>query len=356
MSGRRLRWLLALAGAAVLAIVLAGCSQFAYYAHTVRGQIDVLSKREPVAELLDDEATPEPLKTRLADIQAMRDFASAELALPDNKSYRTYADLERRYVVWNVFAAPAYEVEPYQWCFLFVGCVTYRGYFAEEKALKYAEGLREEGFDVYVAGVAAYSTLGNFADPILNTMLYNDDLGLAALLFHELSHQVLYVNGDTGFNESFATTVEEEGVRRWLIAQGDEAQFQRYQQRKQRAAEFAVLIGDAREALREAYAVTRGTDGAAAAKREVFAQLQLDYRALRERWGGYAGYDQWFARDLNNAHLASVAAYRGLVPAFRALLAASGNDLPAFYTRVEALAELEPDARRAELEALTLLE
>ncbi|MEM9055980.1 MAG: aminopeptidase [Pseudomonadota bacterium] len=312
----------------------------------------MINRREPVAELLVDDAVPAALKERLRAVQAMRDFASAELGLPDNDSYRSYADLERRYVVWNVFAAPAYSVEPQQWCFVFVGCVTYRGYFREEKAQAFAADLKAEGLDAYVGGVAAYSTLGNFADPLLNTMLYNDDLGLAALLFHELSHQLLFVKGDTAFNESFATAVEEEGLRRWLVANGKPEDFAIYQQRKRRAADFAALIGAARENLRGVYAATGDDETAAAAKAAAFADLQADYESLKASWGGYAGYDAWFARDLNNAHLASVSAYRGLVPAFRVLLAQSNDDLAEFYRRVEALAALDRDERHAELAVL----
>src|SRR4051812_10885006 len=203
---------------ALSASSLCGC----YLIQAATGQMQIVSKRQPIAEVIRDPATSEKLKARLEYVAAARDFASRELGLPDNESYRSYADLGRPYVVWNVFAAPEFSVEPRQWCFPIAGCVVYRGYFSEAAAQRYARKLRRRGDDVAVGGVAAYSTLGHFKDPVLSTMLGWSDAQLAATLFHELAHQVVYVPGDSQFNESFATVVEEAGLERWLAARQGE--------------------------------------------------------------------------------------------------------------------------------------
>ena len=209
MSLYRIARLLTIAGAV---LPLSGC----YLLQAAGGQMEISAKREPIAEVIADAATPPQLRARLEYVANARDFASRELGLPDNESYRSYADLDRPYVVWNVFAAPEFSVEPRRWCFPIAGCVVYRGYFSEEAAQHYASRLRRRGDDAAVGGVAAYSTLGHFKDPVLSTMLGWSDAQLAATLFHELAHQVVYVPGDSEFNESFATVVEEAGLERWL--------------------------------------------------------------------------------------------------------------------------------------------
>ncbi len=183
---------------------LGGC----YYMQAAAGQWEVIRNREPVADVINDADTPSELVERLRIVDAARDYSIEQLGLPDNKSYRSYTDLERDFVVWNVFAAPEFSLQPKRWCFPVAGCVSYRGYFKKESAIRESERLADKGFDVAVGGVVAYSTLGKFSDPLLNTMMRWDDVRLVAVLFHELAHQVVYVKGDSGFNESFATAVE----------------------------------------------------------------------------------------------------------------------------------------------------
>ena len=299
-----------------------------------------------------DSETSSALKAKLESVLEMRTFASHELGLPDNKSYRTYVDLERPYVVWNVFAAPEFSVQPEQWCFAFVGCVSYRGYFDKRDAQRFANKLTDDNFDVYVAGISAYSTLGWFHDPMLNTILRRSDSDVAALIFHELAHQVVYVRDDTPFNESFAVTVEREGVKRWLQHKGIDKDFERYRQRKQRRDEFVTLIMHTRTQLERLYASDKSLDAKRSLKAQAFADLRQKYMMLKRRWGGYQGYDRWLAQDLNNAHLASVGLYNQYVPAFQALLAEHDDDLQHFYKAVEKLAKLDKDERIARLNAL----
>lgn len=319
----------------VLCLLMQGC----YYLQAARGQVELLAKRVPVAEVISAPATPEPLRERLRLAQEMRAFASEVLLLPDNRSYTDYVDLKRSHVVWSVVAAPEFSVQPVRWCFPFAGCVAYRGYFRQTAADRYAERYRARGFDVRVGGVAAYSTLGWFADPLLSTMVRGDETELAALLFHELAHQVVYVRGDTEFNEAFATVVEEEGVRRWLDMRGQPRLIDAYRTRRARQADFARLVDSAREALREVYREKLAPDAMRIEKARVFDDLRARYAVLRDgTWDGYAGYDHWFTRDLNNADLAAVATYNERIPELRARLAALDHDLAAFYAAAPALA------------------
>ena len=333
----------------LLSLLSWGCGA-GYYAQAAGGHFDLMSRREPIDRLVGDDETPEELRARLELVLDAREFATAELGLPDNDSYRTYADLERPYVVWNVFAAPEFSLEPKRWCFPVAGCVVYRGYFREAAAERYAGRLAEDGDDVAIGGAAAYSTLGRFDDPVLNTMIGWSDTRLVAILFHELAHQELYVKGDSAYNEAFATAVEEEGLRRWLRTRGDEDLMSRVELAGERAGAFNLLVGRSRERLQALYSSGRSEDALREGKASEFERLKKEYAALKADWGGYTGYDAWFDRDLNNAHLIPVATYRRLVPAFRAILRESGGDLAVFYARCRELGNLSREARNERME------
>jgi predicted aminopeptidase len=344
---------LTLAGTAVAAALAGGCSPIQYYAQAIGGHFAVMSASRPIDEhLQSSEATPQ-LKARLLRVLAMREFASKSLGLPDNGSYRFYADIKRPYVVWNVFAAEEFSIKPKESCFPIVGCVAYRGFYGEEAAKAHGEQFRHNGLDVFVYGVTAYSTLGWFDDPVLNTFVGSSETELARIIFHELAHQVVYTRGDTVFNESFAVAVEEEGVRRWLAAEGREKELTAYHAARKRREDFVALVGRYQKLLGDAYAAATPAETKRADKTRLFAAMRADYEQMKtQAWGGFAGYDRWFTQDLNNAHLASVATYGDLVPAFQALLAKVGGDLPAFYREVKALAALPRAERHARLGAL----
>jgi predicted aminopeptidase len=335
----------------LLPVVLTGCASPLYYAQAVSGQMEILTKRRPVEEVLADPATPLEVRQQLELARHLREFASRELLLPDNRSYRTYADLERPYAVWDVFAAPELSLEPKHWCFIVAGCVPYRGYFARDKADQFAASLKQKGHDVYVGGVPAYSTLGWFDDPVLNTFIHRSEAELAGLLFHELAHQKIYVSGDSAFNESFATVVELEGVKRWFEHQGTVQQTEAYRQKIKRREEFNTLVLKHRARLKEIYASNLSDAEKRIAKMRVFGELRNDYATLKADWGGYTVFDSWFAQDLNNAHLAAIGLYSQYVAAFQALLAQHNGDLATFYREVERLAQLPPDERAVALQA-----
>ena len=309
------------------------------------GQMEITSKREPIAEVIANPQTPAPLRSRLEYVAAAREFASRELSLPDNESYRSYADVGRPYVVWNVFATEEFSVEPVKWCFPIAGCVVYRGYFDEDDALSYARSLRFRGYDAAVGGVAAYSTLGHLKDPILNTMLGWSDAQLAATLFHELAHQVAYAPGDSEFNESFATVVEEAGIERWLAARGRAQDMQTWRQQRERHQRFVQLLLTARERLDALYRSSASDEEKRERKQYAFGMLKLMYADLKREWNGYSGYDRWFERTLNNAHLVSAATYYGCVPQLQQRLAAVGGDLARFYDEAKELARLSKEER-----------
>lgn len=335
----------------IAAGLLVACTEIGYYAQCVSGHWNVMRRCRPIGDLLADPSLPAERRTRLANIQAARDFASTALDLPDNGSYRKFADLDRPYVVWNMVAAPEFSLEAKQWCFPVAGCVSYRGYFDEAAARDEAGRLAAAGYEVDVYGVQAYSTLNWFADPVLNTFLDSSELTAVALIFHELAHQVVYVGDDSRFNEAFARTVELEGIRRWLEQHGSAKEWQRHQEQAGRSDRFQALLGQCRQRLAALYERTLPANEMRIAKQEILADIVRDYAELKSSWGGYAGYDAWIERGLNNARLTSLATYHDLLPAFQGLLASVRGDLPAFYRRAGELASLAPPERTAQLGA-----
>jgi predicted aminopeptidase len=333
--------------AALIVVLIAASSGGCYLLQSVHGQLSLMSKREPITRVIDQPSTPPALRAQLEAVTSIRDFASRELGLPDNGSYRSYADVGRRYVVWNVVAAPEFSVDPKEWCYPIVGCVAYRGYFVEARARRFAARLHGQGLDVMVGGVAAYSTLGHFNDPVLNTMMGWNDVELASIIFHELTHQLLYVPNDSSFNEALAMTVEEEGVRRWLLAQGRDADLADHLVQQDHYAKVVDLLTATRDRLRAVYASGLSPELKREKKRAEFAAMRSSFARLAAGWGGHAPFESWFEEDLNNAHLASIATYFTCVPGFQRELKAVGGDLTAFYARVRALAKLDQEKRDA---------
>lgn len=330
----------------VACLGLSGC----YVMQAARGQMQIVNAREPIASVVEDPSEPGELRKRLQIVQEARAFASRELGLPNNKSYTSYADLKREYVVWNVVATPEFSVEPREWCFPVVGCVGYRGYFKEGKAEAFAARLRREGFDAVVEGVPAYSTLGRFDDPILNTMMGYGDDELAAIMFHELSHQVIYVADDSSFNEAFAVTVEREGLARWLSAHGRSADLARHRERRDRQAESIHIIARHRDQLSRLYSSGVAPEIMRRRKAEEFAALLADLQALDAKYQVKSRLvAELEAAPPNNARLASLATYYDCVPGFERVLDSVQRDLPRFYDAVRELARRPRDERHAQL-------
>ena len=369
------RWLGLLLGG-LLAAVLTGCADTRYAAQSAGGHLQLMAAARPIDDWLADPQTPDALRQRLSLAQALRRFSVTALHLPDNASYTRFASLPRRYVVWNVVAAPEWSLELKTWCFPVAGCVGYRGYFAEADAQAHAAELRTQGLEASVYGVPAYSTLGwmNWAggDPLLNTFIAYPEGELARLVIHELAHQMVYVQGDTAFNESFATAVERIGGARWLATHASDAVRQEYATLDTRRTTFRALTRDTRKALAAVYDPAGPLAGDPAAqtaqKAVVMDNFRAAYQRLRIGWGAdsprNAGYDAWVARA-NNATFGAQGAYDDLVPGFEALFAqlcagrsdctdASVSPVWAqFYDAVRQLAALPKETRHEQLKNLT---
>ena len=336
------------------AILLSGCGQLGYLSQSLSGHMQLMSTAQPVDEWLARQDLTPMLRGRLALSQRIRDFSIAELHEPDNASYRRYADLHRGAAVWNVIAAPELSLQAKTWCFPIMGCVGYRGYFDHDAAERYAGELRStEHLEVMVGAVPAYSTLGwsNWlgGDPLLSTFINYPEGELARMMFHELAHQIAYAADDTTFNESFATAVERLGATRWLAAQGSDAARETYERGNQRRLQFRALTEACRDRLQAIYKSTDDDEAKRARKAATMAALHADYAKLKaDEWGGYDGYDYWFAHA-NNASFALLSAYGELVPAFEALFVREDSDWPRFYAEVKRLAELPRAERRRQL-------
>ncbi len=330
--------------ACLSAAALPGCGTM-YLLQAAHGEVQVLDRRRPIAQVIENPSTPQALRATLRQVRDARDFATRVLDLPNNGSYRTYSDIGRPYVVWNVVATPEFSVVPEHWCFPIAGCVAYRGYFREAAARSFAAHLRAQGKDVVVEGVPAYSTLGRFADPVMSTMLPYGDVELASIIFHELTHQLLYVEGDSSFNEAFATTVEHEGVRRWLLYQGRIAELERYDEENALDLKYVQLFRRTRAALESLYGSGLPAPAMRERKRATFAALASQMMRLQTGASGPSPYEDWLEQGINNADLASVATYYDCVPGFERLLASDAGDLRRFYSDVRDLAH-EPRAER----------
>jgi Predicted aminopeptidase len=323
-----------------------GCSSLAYYAQSIRGHFEIMHKRQSIDTLLASHGLPADTSTKLASVQHIRDFAVHRLGLPQNDSYTDYVDTGRDYVVWNVFAVPELSLQIRQWCFLITGCLSYRGYFSTDNAYRLATGLKSQGYDVYIGGVTAYSTLGWFADPVLNTMLRRDTTYLARVIFHELAHQKLYFRDHTEFNEAFADTVADAGVRLWLDLHGTAAERQKYDTERSHKGAFTDLVMKYRARLDELYQSTMEDAGKRQWKAETLSEMRHEYQRLSKDWEDN-DYDPWFTQELNNAKLMAVVTYRDYLPGFNALLTGAGNDFIVFYTMVERMRYCSREQREA---------
>ena len=317
----------------VLGGALVGCSTVAYYSQSVAGHTRIMLARKPVDQAI--EVAGEPLRSQLILSQQIRRFAVADLSLPATRSYRHYVALEREYPVWNVVAAEEFSIEPKYWCYLVIGCAAYRGYFNQNNAHDYALGLQEQGFETLVSGATAYSTLGWFADPILPSMLRYGEVALVETLLHEMAHQRLYINGDSEFNEAFASLVGEEGTRRWL-SQHRPHELPEYEARLRAIEQFGQLVQETKAALKVLYADASEVELKRQTKHKLLLEMQIKYDRLKSmNWGGKPWFDHWFQQPVNNARLAGFSTYRDKIPALSQLLTSCGGDLVRFYQQLE---------------------
>lgn len=329
------------------------CATLSYYQQSISGHLAIMSKRRSIQTLLQQNNLPADLRDKLQQSINIRKYASSVLLLPDNGSYDSYADLGRKYVLWNVVATPEFSLEPLKWCYMVVGCLSYRGYFSRQDAISYAAELKSDGYDVYVAGVTAYSTLGWFSDPLVNPMLQYDSTYLARVMFHELAHQLLYFPDDTEFNEAFADTVAEYGVSRWLQDGHKLKQAAEFQQSLGREKDFNRLVLNYKTKLDQLYQSARDRNELRREKQAIFNEMKADYEKVRSTWQDNDDYQAWFDSGLNNAKLALVLTYQDLVPGFLRMLAREDYDLKKFYGVISRLKDCNKASRRRLLESGT---
>ena len=338
-------------------ISFSGCDSLKFYSQATLGQMQILSSREDITRLLAVQQTPKLLRLKLEKILEIRAFASEKLKLPVGNNFSEYVPIDGQHVLWNVYASPRYSLSSLSWCFPFAGCVTYRGYFNEIDARQYAKGLEKRGFDTYVGGVRAYSTLGWFDDVVLSTVLQQSEEELAALIFHELAHQVVYIPGDTQFNEAFATTVEQEGLQLWLAEKNSVSSnviLSRTEDAADRRKDFVSLILETQEILRDVYESDMRKENMEERKRAIQEELRIKYQSMKEGWSGYSGYDYWFSGGLNNAQIATVASYNNFVPGFKSIFIQENGGFLNFYERIDELSKTNKVARDAVLNLPTL--
>jgi len=337
------------AGILIAVLLGTGCQSMRFYRQAVAGQWEIISERETITKIIREEPSDSRLTPKLKLTQAIIRFAETNLNLPAGLQYQAYVDLKRPYVVWNVEATPEFSLESKSWWYPIVGRLEYQGYFREQMALDYAGQLRSEGYDVFVGGVSAYSTLGWFKDPIMNTFIGFPEADLAELLFHELAHQKLFISGDTDFNEAFATTVGREGVRRWYAAMNDPGALKRYLERRSRDDQVIALILKKRDELETLYdaAAEKPETVTRQRKAAIIESLREDYASLKRNWNGYRTFDGFMAAPINNAQLNAIDTYFDLVPQFERILAHSGNNLPRLFEIVKSTKRMSKDERRA---------
>jgi predicted aminopeptidase len=334
---------------AMVALCLAsGCNTVGYYAQSIQGHLSLMGQRESIQDLLNHKNLDKKHRHQLETALSIRQYASEHLHLPENGSYSSYVKLDQPYIVWNVFATPELSMQPHHWCFPIVGCVAYRGYYSEKKAAHFAASLKDQGLDVFVGGSPAYSTLGWFDDPILSSMMNRGNILLAELIFHELSHQVLYFKNDVAFNEAFADSVGEFGVYQWLSDTQPEA-LSRYKIWLTRKDEFLQLIHQTTSQLRTLYSSNLENHDKRIQKKEIIQSLRDQYSDLKTQWKGFSGYDKWFESPINNARLASIAVYRDRVPDFNRWINACDGDLERYYASMKTLKNFDASERHQRL-------
>jgi predicted aminopeptidase len=329
----------------IVLLLLSGCTDFGYYWHMTNGHLAIMGKRVDIVDLLEDPALDPGLKQRLQLVQEIRLFSIDVLSLPDSGSYTRYVQLERPYALQNLFAAPEFSIQLHSWCYPVIGCASYRGYYDEEMLADYIAGLRQQSFDIHVGNVPAYSTLGWFDDPVLSSFIDWPDYRLAGLLFHELTHQRVYVDNDTQFNESLAIAVEQAGTELWLRSRNEDTELATFHRWIEYLREVVTLIERSREELAQLYQGNLSEAIKREQKQAIFGTARVSHAAIANRLDFQGGFTHWFERDLNNAKLASVSTYHSLVPAFLAMIEAHDHDFSRFFDTVETIGKLNREDR-----------
>jgi predicted aminopeptidase len=308
--------------------LLNGCA-VGFLWHVSVGQLKLLSRRQPVEEVLQQAALSEEEQDKLRLIMQVRQFAMKQLGLQVDDSYTTFVDVGGPYVTYNVSAAPKDALRPYVWWFPIVGRVPYKGYFNKEAALRQARKLEARDYDTYVRGVRAYSTLGYFADPILSSMLAYPDFALINTIFHELVHRTVWVKGRVSFNESLASFVAAQGVLVYLAEQhgADASPLQLYQDLQADAKVFRAYMYTVVQRLETLYQGPLSRVEKLRQREHIFTAAASDYPSVFPRMKT-KHYQRYFERrTLNNAVLLSFRRYNRDMSFFEQALVAHDGDI-----------------------------
>jgi predicted aminopeptidase len=336
----------------VLVVLLSsGCADLGYYWHSAKGHMEVMNRRVAIKDLLRDPQTDTELKQRLTLVREIREFAFNRLRLPESGSYSDYAQLDNPYVLQNLFAAPEFSTQLLSWCYPVAGCTSYRGFYEQQRLDAFVAGLKADKNEVHISRVPAYSTLGWFDDPVLSSFINWPDHRLAGLLFHELTHQRIYIDGDSRFNESLASAVQLVGIRLWLEYKNQPLLLEKYNRGLVYRRDVAQLIESARDQLEKIYKNGETDDWKRQQKQKIFQLMRDQYEDISRRHNYRDGYAKWVAADLNNAKLGSVSTYNALIPAFVSMITALDNDFERFYRYAEKLGESDKEKRDLCLQA-----
>lgn len=325
--------------------LLTGCANLGYYWHTAKGHLAIMDKRVDIDDLIQNPETDAKLRQRLELVKEIRQFSIERLALPESDSYTSFAQLDRPYALQNLFAAPEFSTQLVTWCYPFAGCTTYRGFYEQHRLDDFVEGLKIDNHDIHIGRVPAYSTLGWFDDPVLSSFINWPDHRLAGLLFHELTHQKVYVDDDSKFNESLATAVQQVGIRLWLLAHGENDNLDQFNRSLLYRRDVVLLIEDTRDQLSDMYKNEESSESKRLQKQQVLMRLREKYEDVATAHNYRDGFANWFSSELNNAKLASVSTYNALVPAFVKMIEAQDNDFDAFFEYVQTIGDLNKDKR-----------
>jgi predicted aminopeptidase len=327
----RTEWVLLLLG---LVACLTGCGTVGFYSQAAGGQLEVLSKRKPIDKVIRDTGDP-ALRERLELTKRLLDFAESELKMPSSGSYELYAEIGREHLVWVVHAAPELSLEPKRWWYPVVGRQSYRGFFREDLANAEVARLQAKGLETWVGGVDAFSTLGWFRDPVMDTFVDREEVDYVELILHELVHRKYYVSGKTDFNEAMAEAVAREGVRRWFKATSRPDLARRYDERLRRINQARKVIGGSVKRLEAIYSWEISADEKRRLKGLEINRLRSRLRELRTEWG--RGLTSWIDDPINNARLNSFTTYESGVPRFVSLIEECDGDFERFWARVKEL-------------------
>lgn len=335
----------------LIVLFLSGCADLGYYWHSAKGHMEVMNRRVAIDDLLEDPQTDVELKQRLILVMEIRQFAFNRLALPQSGSYSDYAQLDNPYVLQNLFAAPEFSTQLLSWCYPIAGCTSYRGFYEQQRLDEFVADLKVDNNEVHISRVPAYSTLGWFDDPVLSSFINWPDHRLAGLLFHELTHQRIYIDGDSRFNESLASAVQQAGIRLWLEYKNQPALLEKYNRGLVYRRDVVELIESARNQLDDIYEKDNTDDWKRLEKQKVFQHMRDQYEDISRRYNYRDGFARWMAADLNNAKLGSVSTYNALIPAFESMIIALDEDFERFYQYAEKLGEMDKEKRDLCLQA-----